>query len=173
MHNKDTWTHTSDGLSLTTPVKHCLAPPLCCCSYPVMFMCLDPWCVFMVLTHASLQPFVMSLFYSETFYELQIVQGFGDHQYNWQRNYECFSICLTLMAILQLWKGLDALKLYMSAKSVLYLTQKLYKRRLSIKQSSEQMKTNGQSVNSDLFLHFKIIPFKNALYCTLIARRSR
>lgn len=41
-------------------------------------------------THASLQPFVMSLFYSETFYEVHIVRGFGDHQHNWQKHNECF-----------------------------------------------------------------------------------
>lgn len=66
------------------------------------FMRLYPWgCswVFMhvhmgalTAAHASLQPFVMSLFYSETFYEVQIVWGFGDHRHNWQRHNECFSM---------------------------------------------------------------------------------
>lgn len=53
-------------------------------------------------THASLQSFVMSLFYSETFYEVHIVRGFGDHQHNWQKHNECFSIFCSPMASLQL-----------------------------------------------------------------------
>lgn len=87
----------------------------------------------MIVTHASLQPFVMSLFYSESFYDVQIVWGFGDHQHNWQRHNECFSIFSTPGASLQLWKGLDALKLYVLAENVLYFSHKVYKGKFSIR----------------------------------------
>lgn len=86
----------------------------------------------LIVTHASLQPFVMSLFYSETFYDVQIVWGFGDHQHNWQRHNECFSIFSNPVASLQLWKGSDALKLHFLAENVLYFSHKVYKGKFSI-----------------------------------------
>lgn len=100
----------------------------------------------LIVTHASLQPFVMSLFYSGTFYDVQIVWGFGDHQHNWQMHNECFSIFFTHVASLQLRKGLDALQLYALAGNVLYFSHKVIKCKkeslaFTTKQSPGQMNT--------------------------------
>lgn len=73
------------------------------------------------------------------------------------------------MANLQWRKGSDAMKLHVLAENFLYFIHKVYKGKFCV-QNLTKLRTNGQiyrqikSVNSNLFLHFKIIPFKNLLY---------
>lgn len=94
----------------------------------------------LIVTHAWLQPLVMSLFYSGTSYEVQIVWGFGDHQHNWQRHNECFSISP-----------------HSSGECAAAKRFRCFVFRIELR-TNEQIYRQIKSLNCDLFLHFKVIP---------------
>lgn len=109
----------------------------------------------MTVTHASLQPFVMSLFYSEAFYEVQIVWGFGDHQHNWQSIMKVFLFPALSWPVWR-WEGLHA-------QAPAWLKH-VFISFINVKPCAEQRNSRQKMLlNLDLFSHFKSILSKKVI----------